>query len=148
MTGQNQRGQDSWLSSSLQRTDAQGGLDAAPQQPRASRDEPKGHQNKPHWGEPNPTGSEGHSCGLTGFGPFTWLPFYICLFLPASSATHPAGSGPSIRHVDHYNSSTAGLPACSFVCFSFFPTAFSGSLKKHPSQFISTRLKSFECVSP
>ena len=96
----------------------------------------------------NPTGSEGQSCGLPGFGRLTWLPFCICLFLPASSAAHPAGSGPSIRHVDHHNSSIAGLPACSFIYSSFFPTAFSGSLKKHPSQFISTRLKSFECVSP
>ena len=54
VTGQNQKGQDSWLSSSLQRTDPQGGLDAAPQQPRARRDEPKGHPNKPHEGESKP----------------------------------------------------------------------------------------------
>ena len=84
----------------------------------------------------NTTGSEWQSCGLPGFGRLTWLPFCICLFLPASSAAHPAGSGPSIRHVDHHNSSIAGLPACSFIYSSFFPIAFSGSLKKHPSQFI------------
>lgn len=84
MTGQNQRGQDSWLSSSLQRTDAQGGLDAAPQQPRASRDEPKGHQNKPHWENQTPLAVRGIAVGSQGL---VLLPG--CLSTSASSSRLP-----------------------------------------------------------